>query len=106
VSRQKANFETPPNGRLWVLIDIDKYKLPTGMGLKIDHEEVIEFLVGLLPAEFHDVTYHWQMSSSAGFGKSDLVSMHLWFYLEKPARDDALKAWAALVNGKRLGTAP
>jgi hypothetical protein len=95
-----GNFQTPAQGRRWVLIDFDKIPLPKGLRLKKDPVAVCDYLVGLLPPEFHKVSYHWQLSSSAGVYGSSQVSMHIWFWLTCPVSDLALKTWANHVNGQ------
>ena len=95
-----GNFFTPPAGHHWILIDFDKIKIPKCLSLKRNPVAVCEHLVGLLPAEFHSASYHWQLSSSAGMGEPDEVSMHIWFWLMRPVPDQDLKAWGAAVNDK------
>ena len=97
-SGMEGNFHTPPDGRHWVLIDFDKIDIPKRLSLKKSPVAVREYLVKLLPAEFHDATYHWSLSSSAGMGNPAKVSMHLWFWLLSPTPDSVLKTWAKLVN--------
>lgn len=96
--RFKGNFKTPQRGHRFVLTDIDKYPLPKGLSLNRDVVAVCEYLISQLPPEFHNVSYHYQLSSSAGMGNPRLVSMHLWFYLHRPIPDLQLKAWAKGVN--------
>jgi hypothetical protein len=103
--RLKTNYVTPPAGRRWILIDVDKIALPPGMSLHQDVDAVCEYVVGLLPDEFHDVSYHWQLSSRAGLGDPAVVSMHLWFWLNRPIPDVNLKRWGKWWNersGKKI----
>ena len=100
--RRKAHFLTPPQGHRWVLIDIDKYPLPKGMGLIRKPTKVAMHLVKLLPAEFHDASYHWQLSSSAGIKRDGTVSMHLWFFLTHPVSDADLNRWGQHVNANKV----
>ena len=95
-----SNFATPSIGRRWVLIDFDKIALPKKHSLKKDTVAVCDYLIGLLPPEFHDVSYHWQLSSSAGVFNTSTVSMHIWFWLDWPVPDADLKTWAKAVNDK------
>jgi len=92
--RQKVKFQTPPSGRRWVLIDFDKIALPPGVSLQQDIGAVCEHLIGLLPVEFHEASYHWQLSSSAGIAEASIASLHLWFWLDRPIPDAQLKAWS------------
>ena len=96
--RQKLNFSTPPSGRQWLLIDVDKISLPAGISLQQDIGTVCEYLIRLLPAEFHGSSYHWQLSSRAGVGDPAIVSLHLWFWLDRPIPDAELKAWGKWWN--------
>ena len=100
IRRLKVNFATPAGGRRWALIDFDKIPLPEGLYLAKDTPAVIEHLVSLLPAEFHDCSYHYQLSSSAGMGGSDKVSAHVWFWLTDPWPDDKLNSWAKAIKEK------
>ena len=98
--RRKTHFQTPPAGRSWILIDVDKVPLPPGLSLQRDVAAVCEHLVGRLPAEFHQASYHWQLSSSAGITDSSVVSLHLWFWLDRPVTDTQLKAWSTYWNAE------
>ncbi len=100
VRRTKENFETPDRGHHWVMLDLDKRPVPGTLDLMKDPKAVIEHLVGQLPSEFHDASYHYQLSSSAGFKGVGIVSAHVWFWLETPCTDDELKRWAYEVNEK------
>lgn len=94
-----GNFKTPEGGHFYLEIDVDKLALPEGWRLnKASVPKICEHIVSLLPTEFHDVSYHWQLSSSAGVFDRSHVSMHFWFFLTKPVTDAALKSWAKHVN--------
>lgn len=97
----QGNFRTPDHGRRYVLIDVDKLKLPDGMSLSPDSVEAIcEYVISHLPKEFHKASYHWQLSSSAGFTDPGRVSLHLWFWLDRPVHDLELRRWGKFVNEK------
>jgi len=105
VFRRKVNFLTPEHGHNWVMIDIDKYPLPKRLASKRNSHAAIAYLVTKLPAEFHDATYHWAFSSSAGIKNHDTVSAHLWFWLVEPVSDADLTRWGHFVNagaGRKL----
>lgn len=103
-SNFQGNFRTPPTGRLYVLIDFDKVPLPEGLELRPETVmDVVDYLVKLLPNEFHNVTYHGQLSSSAGIYGVKVVSAHVWFWLTKPVPDYELKRWGKFVNSGPLG---
>lgn len=89
----------------WLMIDIDKYRLPVELDL-IDHtEQSIEHVVRQLPPEFHEVSFFWQLSGSAGVYSSRDISVHLWFWLSQSVSTYALRQWAKASNavpGSRL----
>jgi len=94
-----GNFQTPSQGRHYLEIDVDKLPLPKGWTLdQASISKICEFVIHKLPPEFHDASYHWQLSSSAGVFDQTKVSAHLWFWLAKPIPDLALRAWAEHVN--------
>ncbi len=97
----KGNFKTPELGRHYIEIDVDKFALPRRLKLtQATVHEVIDHVVHALPSEFHEASYHWQLSSSAGVFDKTKVSMHLWFWLNQPVPDKELKRWAHYVNTK------
>ena len=78
-----------------ILIEIDKYE-PLCSDPVLDPVGAIEeYIECELPAEFRGVSYHWQLSSSAGHPtKIGLLKAHVWFWLEKARTSAALNAWA------------
>ncbi|PBN42237.1 hypothetical protein SxD43FB_17755 [Sphingobium sp. D43FB] len=75
-----ATLRANPAGLRWVMLDFDK--VPVGSLALEDSDARLAYLVSLLPPEFHDVSYHYQWSSSAGVRGWDTLSCHLWFMLE------------------------
>jgi len=98
--RRKTHFATPAKGRHWVMIDFDKLPLPDGLNLASDPKAAVEHLVSRLPEECRGVSYHYQLSSSAGIGDPRKASAHVWYWLEAPCTDAELKRWAKAVNDK------
>lgn len=98
IRRLNINFETPTAGLRWVLIDFDKTDMPPGMRFDVDRGAALEYLVSLLPEEFHDCSYHYQLSSSAGVKDEGKLKAHIWFWLTEPWTNLALKSWAGAVN--------
>lgn len=96
--RTKENFRTPADGKRWLMIDFDKLAIPSDLDLAANPTAVIEHLVRQLPKEFHDASYHYQLSSSAGFSAPSTVSAHVWFWLTDPWPDEKLKTWSKAVN--------
>ncbi|MBK7001819.1 MAG: hypothetical protein IPH35_18130 [Rhodoferax sp.] len=95
----KGNFKTPLQGRHYLEIDVDKLSLPIGWILdQASISKICEYIVHLLPPEFHEASYHWQLSSSAGVFDASKASAHFWFWLVQPVPDTSLKIWAKHVN--------
>ena len=97
IRRQTSNFPEPPEGVGWVCLDIDGAEPQNG----IDPNSLaaIEDLIKQLPAEFHDCSYYYQFSNSAGIttpeGKplKNGTNVHLFFLLEKTIRFSQLKQY-------------
>ncbi|MDP1627647.1 MULTISPECIES: hypothetical protein [Pseudomonadota] len=86
---------TPPMfrevDRPYVMIDIDKLEAPHGVDPA--SLEAVEHAIRQLPSEFHDASLFYQFSANAGF-KGQLIKLHLWYWLDRPISDAALKLWA------------
>jgi hypothetical protein len=52
---------------------------------------VIRAAVVTLPAEFHDASSYWQMTSSAGIKPG--IRLRLWYWCARPVNDDEAKRW-------------
>jgi hypothetical protein len=52
---------------------------------------VIRAAIITLPAEFHDASGYWQMTSSAGIKSG--IRLRLWYWLDRPISDDEAKRW-------------
>jgi len=85
----KATFTSA--ARSWVLCDFDKAEAPEGLTTE---QERLDFLISTLPAMFHDASYHFQWSSSAGLEGWITPKCHIWFWLEEPINDADLKMLA------------
>ncbi len=58
------NYLTPVQGHRYAMIDIDKLVLPAGLTLtKQMLPSVIDYVIGQLPAEFRNASFHWQLPS-------------------------------------------
>ena len=91
--RLKANFEDVP--RHWVMFDVDGFEDRAWLATRDDPVPQIEkFIRKVLPACFHDVTYYWRLSGSAGKpGHESLLKAHIWFWLATPYDGPQLTAW-------------
>src|SRR3989442_2673136 len=95
-----TNSKTPHSGSNRIYIEFKKNTLPPGLRLRQDISAVCDHMSGLLPTEFHQASYHWHLSSSAGITHPSIVSLHLWYWLDRPVPDALLKAWALRWNAK------
>lgn len=85
----KAHFEEVP--RQWMMIDFDE--VPVGdVDLFADPESAVEEIIyNHLPAMFRDVSCVWQLSSGAGTTDIEgVLSLHIWFWLDRPMLNDEL----------------
>lgn len=83
--RTLDNFQPVPGGTSWVMLDVDNVPIPDGVDPL--SAEAREWVIAQLPPEFHDVSYFYQYSASAGILKADGtplkkgISIHLFFWL-------------------------
>ncbi len=96
------NYQSPATGHHHVMVDIDKLPLPSGLNLATETiPQVLEFVAKQLPEEFHRCSFYWQLSASAGLRDQSVISVHLWYWLEKKATDEELKRWAKAINAAK-----
>ena len=51
------------------------------------------------PPEFHDISCYWHFTASQSLpGYEGLLSLRLWYWLDRACADDELKRWAAKTN--------
>jgi len=83
----------------YFMIDIDGFK-PQGVDHMADPEAAIaQYVETKLPECFHQVSYHWQLSSSAGHpDAAGILKAHVWFWLKTPQFGQHLKAWVDALN--------
>lgn len=94
VLRRKSVFEDTPHH--WILIDIDDYE-PFDFEPLVDPVGAIREFVRLsLPPCFHDTSFHWQLSSSAGHPSKNprVLKAHVWFWLTNSYTSGQLSAFA------------
>ena len=95
----KALYDDTPHH--WALIEVDKFTPVTDPVLNPE-AAITEYITSSLPSAFHDISYHWQLSSSAGHPEKPGLRAHIWFWLATPATSDSLKAWAKSAPGMGL----
>lgn len=76
----------------WVMFDIDKYMPIIWCPVENPAEAIEEFIYDQLPAEFHGISFYWQLSSSAGRNPGELKA-HIWFWFESSYIGTSLRAW-------------
>lgn len=85
VTRRLENFDEHPEGTPWVMLDFDNITTAADPL----SESAIEELIWKLPAEFHQASYFYQHSSSAGILDSEGIplksgaNVHLFFWLDR-----------------------
>jgi hypothetical protein len=91
--RLKANFDEVP--RHWLMIDVDGFEDRAWSAVRDDPVAQIEkFIHTVLPECFHEVTYYWRLSGSAGkLGHESVLKAHIWFWLATPYDGHQLTAW-------------
>jgi len=81
-----------------ILIEVDNY-LPLVSDPLDGEEAALEYINESLPESFQGVSFHWQLSNSAGApGNEAKLKAHLWFVLETPYDSATLRAWATDVG--------
>jgi len=94
----------------WITIDIDGLNLEkakefgftpdypvTGNISRANIQVAAEYLVKLLPDDFHNISYIATASASSGL-KQQRLSMHLDFMLTNPVHPKTLKGWLTKLN--------
>ena len=88
VRRQDLFIDAPHH---WMLADVDNFSMNKGE----TYTKAIERYIKTLPPEFHNISYYWQMSASAGHARHDgKLKVHLWFWLAKKATGAELREWS------------
>jgi hypothetical protein len=98
----KGYFQEWPFRHLQML-DLDGVPLPETMSVVADPEACVNWAVqNLLPPEFRDASFVYQLSSSAGLTKADNeLNVHFWFYTRQTPKNEELRAWARWWNAKQ-----
>jgi len=102
--RRKSVHEDVPHH--WILVDVDSFR-PTGCDpLKDPVAAIEEFITTQLQGCFHGVSYHWQLSTSAGHPSkpAQVLKAHIWFWLKTPYTSAQLRAWANATDYKGDGS--
>lgn len=88
----ESTFDEPHH---WCMLDVDGYEPICSDPVREPEAACQEFILDRLPKEFHDRSFYWQLSSSAGApGKEATLKAHLWFWLSEKCDSVALRTWA------------
>jgi uncharacterized protein (DUF927 family) len=91
--------------RQWGMFDVDGYPLRPDDDLAVNPGPVIDRCVrDIFPPEFHDATFYWQLSSSAGLVEG-VLKAHLWCWFDRPYENRYLRYWIK-VNAPYVDIAP
>ncbi len=92
----KANGNDPatfaPCPRAWGMVDMDLRPAPEGIDPAINQDDAIRFVLSRLPPELHGVDVIIAWGSSQGVDPNKF-SAHVFFLLDAPVPDEALKRW-------------
>lgn len=95
--RNNNNFTDCPHH--WFMVDIDKYEPGFADPVHEPVDAIKDFIAEQLPAFFKDVSFHWQLSSSAGMpGKEHILKAHVWFWSDTPYTSADMYAWAQTIG--------
>ena len=72
-----------------LFLDVDGITEPAGTNFRLDTEECVEHVIGLLPECFHDASCWWQATSSAGIKPG--IRLRLAVMLNRPLGDAEAK---------------
>jgi hypothetical protein len=94
-----------PAEHFWVMMDVDGVECPAGLDPIREPERAARHIISLLPKEFHDAGFRWQLTSSAGLPGKPGIRMRMTFWLDRKLTGEDQKAWLALANeaaGKKI----
>jgi hypothetical protein len=80
-----------PSARHWIPFDVDSVACPDCLDPVHEPDRAVEYVIGLLPEEFHGATCWWAFTS--GQGINDGIRIRLFFWADRPLADWELKQW-------------
>ena len=89
-----------PQARYWLSLDLDSVPCPAGIDLIFEPDRVVEYVVELLPEEFHGVSVFWAFTS--GHGIKPGIRIRLFYWLDRPLEDWELKVWLTPLIAAKL----
>lgn len=82
----------------WFLAEVDNFE-PIGCDPCEDPVSAIDEFISTMPNEFHNASYYWQLSNSAGHeSNAGKLKAHIWFWLDRPYGSEHLRAWVKGTN--------
>lgn len=96
--------------RKWVVIDIDKLLFPDFMDIENAPEQVLKYVIQLLPEPFRNASFVAKFSSSqnvaskAGEKPKKQISVHLIFWFDRPISCKELKSYFRQESCKIIDT--
>jgi hypothetical protein len=87
------------------MLDFDGVPLSENMSIVDDPEGCVKWAVdNLLPPEFAEASFIYQLSASAGLTKRDNeLNVHLWFFTNREYANVELRTWGKWWNSKQQG---
>jgi predicted P-loop ATPase len=96
-ARIKQIYDDEPHH--WVMLDVDNFDTGELSPLRDPILCIERYIADVLPDAFTGVSYHWQLSASAGQpGNEHRLKAHIWFWLETPYDSVQLTAWAKSIS--------
>jgi len=85
-----------PQALHYLFLDVDNFRPKDGIDPVLHPVAAInQYIATCLPAEFHDISYHWQLSGSAGHHSNvGVLKAHIAFWLTNAQAGEDLTAWA------------
>ena len=99
IDRQDPDFEMHPQGRRWLMLDIDDIPFPSWIIDDSDAptpkelQKAAAWAQGLLDQPWRSASAVYQFSSSAFVGKDDTMKIHFWFWMDRPCYDPSVRSY-------------
>ena len=84
-----ATLQAAP--RRWLGLDFDSIPGPPHIDPLFDPDWVVEYVISLLPVEFHGASFFWAFTS--GHGIKPGIRLRIFCLLDRPLEDWVLKIW-------------
>jgi P4 family phage/plasmid primase-like protien len=89
--------------RPYVMLDIDKMGCPAFFNPETNPEEIVRWVLHALPEPFKKISCFYKFSSSQnvlgqGSEAGEAISLHLWFWCNRPVSDDEWKRYFKSVS--------